>query len=252
MDIAFKEKFTRLWTRFFGNAELPVVFFYSDNEVKAEIVEPAQKWNCFIGELAKVRKGKSLAYDQEAVSCGGGKKYLGFTDMLRPGFEYFLSCGNDKIEGERYLQSPELVEKFLSNAPWTPAKGKRIVFKRWDMLLEDDNPEVAIFFASPDVLSGLFTLAGFDREDMNGTIAPFGSGCSSVIQYPLAESLKEKPRAVLGMLDVSARPFVHENVMSFALPVKRLEEITGFMEETFLITGSWEKVKKRINARKDV
>ncbi len=247
MDIAFKEKFIELWSRFFGNAELPVVFYYTDIEVNAEMVEPSQKWNCFVGELAKVRKGRSLAFDQEAVACGGGKKYLGFTNKLRPGFEYFLSCGNKEIEGERYLQSPELVEKFLDNAPWSPAKGKKIVFKRWDMLLEEDEPEVVIFFAKPDVLSGLFTLAGFDREDMNGTIAPFGSGCSSIIQYPLAESLNAKPRAVLGMLDVSARTFVQENVMSFALPIKRLEEITGYMEESFLITESWEKVRKRIN-----
>jgi uncharacterized protein (DUF169 family) len=247
MDIAFKEKFTQLWSRFFGSAELPVVFYYADNVVDAEIVEPAQKWKCFIGELAKVRKGRSLAYNHEAVSCGGGKKYLGFTNKLRPGFEYFLSCGNEDIEGERYLQSPGLVEKFLANAPWAPAKGKMIVFKRWDMLLEADEPEVAVFFATPDVLSGLFTLAGFDREEMNGTIAPFGSGCSSIIQYPLAECLNAKPRAVLGMLDVSARTFVQENVMSFALPVKRLEEITNYMEETFLITESWEKVRRRIN-----
>jgi uncharacterized protein (DUF169 family) len=247
MEIAFKEKFIELWSRFFGNTELPVVFYYTDNEVNAEIVEPAQKRNCFIGELAKVRKGRSLAFDQEAVSCGGGKRYLGFIKKLRPGFEYFLSCGNEDIEGERYLQTPQMVEKFLANAPWAPAKGKMIVFKRWDMLLEEDEPEVAIFFATPDVLSGLFTLAGFDREDMNGTIAPFGSGCASIIQYPLAESLNSKPRAVLGMLDVSARTFVQENVMSFALPVKRLEEITNYMEETFLITESWEKVRRRIN-----
>ncbi len=31
MDLAFKEKFTQLWSRFFGNAELPVVFYYADN-----------------------------------------------------------------------------------------------------------------------------------------------------------------------------------------------------------------------------
>jgi len=247
MDIAFKDKFIQLWSRFFGDAELPLVFYYTDNEISAELAEPTVRWKCFIGELAKVRKGRSLAFDQEAVSCGGGRKYLGFTNKLRPGFEYFLSCGNDEIEGERYLQSPELVERFLTNAPWAPAKGRRIVFKRWDMLLEDDEPEVAIFFAKPDVLSGLFTLAGFDREDMNGTIVPFGSGCASVIQYPLAECLKEKPRAVLGMMDVSARTFVQENVMSFAMPLKRLEEIAGYMEESFLITGSWEKVRKRIN-----
>ena len=115
------------------------------------------------------------------------------------------------------------------------------------MLFEEDEPEVVIFFAKPDVLAGLFTLAGFDSEDMNGTITPFGSGCASIVQYPLAESHKEKPKAVLGMFDVSARPFVQENVLSFAVPFKRFEKMISFMEESFLITESWEKVRKRIN-----
>lgn len=151
------------------------------------------------------------------------------------------------IEVERYLLTPELVEKFLANISFAPAKEKWVVFKWWDMPSAEDNPEVAIFFTKHNALSGLFTLAGFDCEDMNRTIAPFGSGCWSINQYPLAESLNPKPRAVFGMLDVSARTFVQENVMSFALPIKRLEEVTGYMEESFLITGSWDKVRKRIN-----
>jgi uncharacterized protein (DUF169 family) len=247
MDIKLKEKFISLWVKYFGNEELPIIFYYSDNENNAEIVVKSENWGCFIGELAKVRKGKSMAFDREAISCTGGRRYIGFSNKLRPGFEYFLSCGNAEIEGERYLQSPELVEKFLKNAPWIPAKGTKIVFKRWDMLLEEDEPEVVIFFAKPDVLAGLFTLAGYDSEDLNGTIAPFGSGCASIVQYPLAESKKDKPKAVIGMFDVSARPYVQENVLSFAIPFKRFEEMISFMEESFLSTNSWEKVKKRIN-----
>jgi len=247
MDIKLKERFIQLWEKYFGNADLPIVFYYSDSETNAEYAGKTEKKGCFIGDLAKVRKGKSLWFDTDAISCGGGKRYTGFTNKLRPGFEYFLSCGNDEIEGERYLQSPKQVVKFLKDASWIPAKASKIVFKRWDMISEEDEPEVAIFFAQPDVLAGLFTLAGFDRDDLNGTIAPFGSGCASIVQYPLAECKNEKPRAVLGMFDVSARPFVQENVLSFAMPAKRFEEIISFMEESFLITNSWEKVKKRVN-----
>jgi len=248
MDIKLKERFIALWEKFFGNTELPVVFYYTDVENSAETAVASEKRHCFIGELAKVRKGRSLAFEVNAISCGGSKKYLGFTNKLRPGFEFFLSCGNAETEGERYLRSPELVERFLENASWIPAKGKKIVFKRWDMILEEDEPEVVIFFAKPDVLSGLFTLAGYDSEELNGTIAPFGSGCASIVQYPLAESQKEKPKAILGMFDVSARPFVNENVLSFAVPMKRFEVMVSYMEESFLLTDSWTKVRRRMNA----
>lgn len=247
MNIKLKERFIALWEKFFGNTELPVVFYYTDVENSAETAVTSEKRHCFIGELAKVRKGRSLAFDVNAISCGGGKRYLGFTNKLRPGFEFFLSCGNAETDGEKYLRSPELVERFLENASWIPAKGKKIVFKRWDMILEEDKPEVVIFFAKPDVLSGLFTLAGYDGEELNGTIAPFGSGCASIVQYPLAESRKEKPKAILGMFDVSARPFVNENVLSFAVPMNRFEVMISYMEESFLSTDSWTKLKRRMN-----
>jgi hypothetical protein len=58
---------------------------------------------------------------------------------------------------------------------------------------------------------------------------------------------KDKPKAVIGMFDVSARPFVQENILSFAVPMKRFEVMISFMEESFLSTNSWGKVKKRIN-----
>jgi hypothetical protein len=51
MDIKLKENFIVLWEKYFGNAELPIVFYYSDFENDAEIVAKSEKWSCFIGEL---------------------------------------------------------------------------------------------------------------------------------------------------------------------------------------------------------
>ncbi|MDZ7635720.1 MAG: DUF169 domain-containing protein [Bacteroidales bacterium] len=89
---------------------------------------------------------------------------------------------------------------------------------------EPDEPDVVLFFATPDVLSGLFTLANFDQAEPNGTYTPFGSGCGSIIHYPYLESISEKQRAVIGMFDPSARKCVPENVLTFAVPMKRFEK----------------------------
>jgi len=248
MDHTLKQNFLDRWYQYFGYAPLPFVFWYSDKvDDDVEHMQSAKGWSCFIGDLAKVRSGRSLAFDNDAIGCGGGRRYLGFNKDIHPGFEYFLSCGNDDIEGERYLRSPELVQKFLENAPYMPASASKIIFKRWDKLKEGDEPEVVVFFAQPDVLSGLFTLSAYDRGHLHGNITPFGSGCASIIQYPLAESKKDEPRGVLGMFDVSARPYVPAGTLSFAVPFKRFVQMINYMDESFLITKDWNKVRKRIN-----
>ena len=121
-----------------------------------------------------------------------------------------------------------------------------VVFKRWDVLEGSDSPEIVIFFAEPDTLSGLFTLANFDEAEQNRVIAPFGSGCSTIVQYPYLERSSYHPRAVIGMFDVSARPFVPRNTLTFSVPMSKFVMMVENMEESFLITRSWAKVQKRI------
>ena len=110
---------------------------------------------------------------------------LTFAMTEKPDFEYFLSCGiPGKVEGERYKKSPEMVKEIMKQMPEFKAPARYIVFKRWDRLEDSDNPEVVIFFGKADVLSGLFTLANFDEIEPNGVIAPFCSGCASIVYYP--------------------------------------------------------------------
>jgi uncharacterized protein (DUF169 family) len=248
MDMELKTRFEHQWARYFGNAELPVSFFYAkDQPTGTQMPKPPTGQRCVIGDLSKARAGKNLAFVAEVIGCAGGKKYLGFAEGLRPEFEYFLSYGiPGKLEGERYKKSPELVREVMKRQPSFVAPERFIVFKRWDRLEKDDRPEVVIFFARPDVLSGVFTLANFDRAEPEGVIAPFGAGCSTIVQYPYMEKDKEIPRAVLGMLDVSARPCVPSDVITLAVPMSKFTGMIGNMEESFLITGSWGKVKRRI------
>jgi uncharacterized protein (DUF169 family) len=247
MDTKIKEKFLKHWNTFFGGVELPICFYYTDQEGSVEKVKPSAGHQCFIGALAKVRKGQSLCFDVHSIGCRGGKRYLGFSEELVPRFEYFLSCGiPGKLEGERYKKSPELVKELLKKMPPFKAPAPFIVFKRLDMLEAADEPAVAIFFAKPDVLAGLFTLANYDEVEQHGVIAPFGAGCSTIVMYPYLESDSQRPRAVLGMFDVSARPFVPAETLTFAAPMNKFDRMIDNMEESFLITSSWEKVQKRI------
>jgi uncharacterized protein (DUF169 family) len=249
MDQEFKKGFIERWGRYFDGAELPICFYYADDPADCERVSRPSGHVCVVGVLNRVRKGRSLCFDAESIGCGGGKRYLGYTQEIMPDFEYFLSCGiPGKLEGERYKKSPELVKEVMKRMPHFNAPRRFILFKRWDALGEADDPEVVIFFAQPDVLSGLFTLANFDEAEPNGVFAPFSAGCASIVQYPYLEGAEARPRCVLGMFDVSARPWVPKNMLSFAAPMAKFTAMVSHMEESFLVTPSWAKVRKRIRS----
>jgi hypothetical protein len=105
---------------------------------------------------------------------------------------------------------------------------------------------VVIFFAGADVLSGLFTLANFDEADPQAVIAPFGSGCSTIVQQPYAELGSTHPHAVLGMFDVTARPWVAAHEMTLAVPWPKFVCMVDNMDKSFLTLGDWARVKERI------
>ncbi len=247
MDMEMKTRFIESWTRYFSGAELPISFYYTNgNDTTQRVATPAAHL-CMIGVLARVRRGTSLRFDVDSIGCGGGRRYTGFTQDISPTFEYFLSCGiPGKLEGERYKKSPELVQEMMRIVPPFKAPASSIVFKRFDMLEQTDDPDAVIFFATADVLAGLFTLANYDEAEPNGVFCPFCAGCGSIVQYPYLEKDSARPRAVIGMFDVSARPYVPKETLTFAVPMNKFARMVGTMDESFLITRSWEKVKKRL------
>jgi uncharacterized protein (DUF169 family) len=251
MDLALKQSFLTRWQTYFGSADLPITYEYADDDRGAEPVHADEHTHCFIGLLRTVHEdGKSLCFTAKSFHCQGGRYYTGFAQHLRANVAEFLSC-DQHGEGERYKKNPQIAAQAIGAVPWIEAPAAHLVFKRWDKLDERDHPQVVIFFATPDVLSGLFTLAGYEVGDPYGSvISPFGSGCSSIIRYPLMESRSSHPRAILGMLDVSARPQVPSGILSFSVPMSKFARMVNDMNESFLITESWRKVLYRIEAQK--
>jgi uncharacterized protein (DUF169 family) len=249
MEPAFNDYFLLLWKKYFGGGELPMALFYTDVPEADSLRPDPRESRCLIGSLGKAREGITLCFGKENIGCSGGKRYCGFSRELRPGFTHFLSYGSDQMEGERYKKTPELVSQLLEEVRPFDAPGKYLVVKRWDSLKLEDRPQIVLFIAEPDVLAGLFTLANYDEPSRFGVLAPMGAGCASIVQYPLEEGQKENPKCILGMFDPSARPNVNANEFSFAIPFKRFEQMVANMEESFLITPTWEAMKQRISRR---
>jgi hypothetical protein len=67
------------------------------------------------------------------------------------------------------------------------------------------------------------------------------------VHYPFLETAADRPRAIIGMFDVSARPFVNEAEISFSVPLSKFITMINNMDESFLITKSWKIIQKRID-----
>jgi len=238
------------WSHFkeiLGLNESPLGIYYT-NDLPQGITPREGIQGCMIGLLQNARKkGKTVYFDKTHFGCPGGAYYMGFSESPMPKIEYFLSCGiPGEMEGERYIKTPERAREYFAKMIPRRAPATYCVFKPIEQFQNDMRPEVVVFFATPDVLSGLFTLVNYALERTDAVFAPFGSGCGVMLTYPLKEAVREQPRAVLGMFDVSARPMVEKDILTLSMPyslfLKLLENISG----SFLETESWKKVHRRI------
>ena len=100
MDLELKSEFSERLGKYFGEQEFPIAFYYTEQEGCAGLVKPPSGHQCFIGVLAKVRKGSSLCFDVNSIGCGGGKRYLGFTEEIMPTLSiFFLAAFLGNLKG---------------------------------------------------------------------------------------------------------------------------------------------------------
>ena len=69
---------------------------------------------------------------------------------------------------------------------------------------------------------------------------------SGDVTLPMDELASRHPHAVLGMFDVTARPWVSQDELTLSIPFPKFVSMVAYMDESFLITESWRKVKSRI------
>ncbi len=177
MDPKMKTMFIESWKRHFNDAELPLAFYYTGKPHGAEAVSTPSAHQCMIGVLARARKGAPLCFAADSIGCGGGRRYSGFTEEISPTFEYFLSRGlPGKFEGERYKKTPEIVREMMKIAPKFKAPAPYIVFKRFDLLEESDEPDAVVFLRPRTFSPGCSRSPISTRSSRTASSAPFQPG----------------------------------------------------------------------------
>ena len=260
----------------------PVALLWSE-EKPAEAMQFSEgKWGCVMWLAVSAAKGKPAVANQKTFGCVGGGVGLGFGNQYlnfpggEEGFCHFLSSGNvgrpggselaeqirpfmtkeshdNFLHGERYIKSPELVHKFLEVLPMTDIPEAYVVFKPLaDIDPLKEKPQTIIFFATPDQLSALVVLANFGRGDNENVIIPYAAGCQTIGIYPYREAKSGKPRAVVGLTDLSARVYVRKqlgdpHLMTFAAPFVLFEEMERNVPGSFLTRQAWQNLLKNVS-----
>ena len=218
------------------SAPLPIALGYSDNAV----TEIKKVPKCMIGAISKVRYGESLTLCEENVLCGGGGLYTAFREMPDR-VPMFVS------EVEHYKKSKEMVVDYVKSLDIHISEKPYLNFVRVDKLEDWSSAEAILFFATPDMLSGLCTWAFYDNNSPDAVTTQFGSGCASVVTFAVNENRKNGKRCFLGMLDPSARPLVPENELTLTIPMSRFKEMLKTMNDSALFQKAFSILKKRIN-----
>lgn len=220
-------------------AELPVVFWYSD-----KLENQTEKSNgCFFKEMKKVRDGYTISLNADVIGCGGGKFYTGFTEMP-PHVPTFVSVK------EKYKQTPEMVVEYVDWLGVPRTENKYLHFARIDKVDAFDAIEGVLFFATPDILSGLVTWACFDNNSEDAVVTQFGSGCSATVTQTILENRKGGKKTFIGFFDPSVRPYFEEDIISYTIPMSRFKEMYDTMRSSCLFdTHAWAKIRERIQNR---
>lgn len=230
----------------------PVAIIFSNEKAEEAMQFQEGKRACVIALLTAATKGKTAVFDRKTAGCVGGMAGLCFGNqyhLMPGGIEYFLSTGRGEgyPPGEGYIKTPELAKTFVDSLPYKDIEAEYVIFKPLkDVDCEVEKPVLICMYANPDQLSALVVLANYDRETNDNVMVPFASGCQSICLLPYEQREKSLPKAVIGMTDITARPIVPAETLSFTVPFKMFQEMEKNSAESFLDKEDWKKIAKRI------
>jgi uncharacterized protein (DUF169 family) len=140
------------------------------------------------------------------------------------------------------------MREFLAKVDPRKAPAKYCIFKPLSTFTAGEEPEFVIFFARPEVLTGLFTHTAFTTGEVDSVVSPFGAGCTNIIAWPLYYKEQGLEKAVLGGFDPSVRKFMKPDELTFTVSLPLYKKMLAALPESmFNVGGDWTVVRKKIS-----
>ena len=205
-------------------------YFSSEDIENSFIFKKKDRWVCMFMYWAIVmKKDKRIQFSADCgKACTGIREFGGFTPPVDDKGEFIA-------ETERFKQSRTLAQAYYRDYVaeiHTPPE-KFVYFEKIEEI--DENREIEVVNLFPDItgLANLTGLSSYDREE-SGTLIPFASGCQSAFSTPYNQKFEERPKCIVGLMDVLVRRFVPDDMIMFSAPANRFVEMANNIEGSFL------------------
>jgi uncharacterized protein (DUF169 family) len=265
----------------------PVAIVWADIAPEGAAQFKPGRWGCVMSMIASVAaRGRTAVFSRETYGCWGGGVGLGFGNCYETfpggieGFCGFLGDGNDKTEtgrqigngiaqsgakqlaedfllGERYVKTAETTKRFMDWLPMRDIPAKYVVVKPLNVVdPEKDKVRNVTFFVEPDALSALVILANYREPDKENVHMAWAAGCQEMGVLSYREAERERPRAFVGLTDISARQSTRaalgRHVMSFTVPWEMFLRMEGDVENSFLQRETWRSLQVKQRGKDEV
>jgi hypothetical protein len=207
-------------------------WYFSREEPGGNITFEDGKWTCMFKLLGRVASGEKLCFSAQHTGCRYAAFYLGFEEP-GPGEGAFLAAQARVKEKTEYgvghyatIQAPAAKEDYL-------------VLEQVERIEDGISIEVVSLWVDALSLSGLVTLANYDRRTNDNVVVPYASGCQSIWTIPYKEAFERSPKAVVGSMDPVVRHYLPADLLSFSMPANRFVEMSRNAAESFLDQEPW-------------
>ncbi|NHJ32843.1 MAG: hypothetical protein FK732_08270 [Asgard group archaeon] len=196
-------------------------------------------YRCIVKHAFNASRYGGSSILQAERGCIGGQWWSGFSKKAPKGLAFFLTKGREGFfggRGERFKKDARTVRGvFKEPGPVKQPEGtKYIIYQQLRKIPDNVKVEFVLFFANPKEISELVTLCNYARHKSELVRAPGGSGCMSVMNFPLQLEQEPEPDAVLGFWDLFARRFMPKNILTLAIRPWFAEDLAKDIPESFL------------------
>ncbi|MHA1266075.1 MAG: DUF169 domain-containing protein [Candidatus Helarchaeota archaeon] len=194
---------------------------------------------CIVGHVFKAAKRGGISLIEAGKGCPGGQFWAGFRKKIIKGWAHFITKGKPNVLGgraERFKKDVNVAVKILREpGPLNRPEGANyIIYQPLKEIPDEQKIEFVLFFVNPKRMAELITLANYARHAPYLVKAPSGSGCMSILNYPLLMRNAPEPDAVMGIWDLFARQLLPPDTLSLALRRWMVEEMAQDIPESFL------------------